>query len=154
MRVAVLSGVGGVVTPGKQLRAWIRAKGWTVMRFAVELEVTESAVHHWSAGRRRPCEWRRVHIEALTGIPRDLWHLQHWRVKGQGEDGRRYWKRRVAGLCIDCEAYMDRVGARCEACLTHKRGGPRKKPARPKRRQPIRRAPSWIDTWREMRRAS
>ena len=148
------------MTPGEQLRAWRRAEGWSVARLACELGCSETTVYAWQAGRSRPCEWRRERIEQWAGIAADSWPKERQHERNQARKRRVYHERKAAGLCVECESVMDRKGACCEACLWARRGcrarvtevRERRRPSR--KRAPIRRAPSWIDTWREMRRAS
>ena len=149
--------------PGERLRAWYVAKGWTVYRMAAEMKCSRQAVWEWVTMRRRPHIWRRDRIEALTGIPAIAWGeaspLDDEQRRAARESGRaRYQRRRDAGVCVDCET-PTRGTARCEGCLSDRRKPRRPKPpkrSKPTRRKraPIRRAPSWIETWREMRRAS
>lgn len=150
------------MTPGAQLRAWRLEQGWSVARLACELGCSETTVYAWQAGRSRPCEWRRERIERMTGIAADSWPLERHAPRNRARKREAYHERKAAGRCVECEDPMDREGACCEACLWARRGcrprvtevrGERRRRAR-KRRPPIRRAPSWIETWREMRRAS
>lgn len=149
------------MTPGEQLRAWIRAKGWTVLRFAVEVGVSETTLYAWMSGRSRPGETRRERVEAMTGIAASSWPVRRNADKHRARKRALYAARKAAGVCVECEDPMERKGACCDACLRYRRGGRdrltrrRKAAQRAKRRGvPVRRQPSWIETWRELREAS
>lgn len=62
-------------TPGGQLRAWRKEKGWDTRRVADELGYrSEVAVHYLEVGRNNPRNDYRIKIEELTGISRTAWN--------------------------------------------------------------------------------
>ncbi|MCA1572761.1 MAG: helix-turn-helix domain-containing protein [Chloroflexi bacterium] len=54
-------------TIAANLRAARKARGWTLLRVAVEIGTSEVAISHWEKGRRRPNAYDLDQMEQLLG---------------------------------------------------------------------------------------
>jgi predicted transcriptional regulator len=51
----------------------MRERGWSQVRLASELGVTQSAVSKWLSGKRCPDGWSAVGLQKMLGVPIDSW---------------------------------------------------------------------------------